>query len=405
MSEPFVSDPAEPRVMSGEIWDELCDTIRASAVRVLGDGVPATPLERTAGFRYLTQFLEAGINFCVAHGDGDYPLFTRMMDLGMRWGLDSPDCLYLVATLRGGASYRIWGDPGSANHMDIQVNTGHYALGDIGALQTVGSISGDELERTASGSVEVLVGGERRGANWIPSHAEAQFVMVRQNFYAWDKERPANFLIERVGAPVSKPATRTDELAQRIDLLRSWIEKGGLLWERMSQGMLSMEPNSTVTYAPEESASHSGLKGQIYCQGNFRCRPEEAVIFEFVPPACRHWNISLANFYWEAVDFVTRQGSLNGCQAEVDPDGVFRAVIAHRDPGVANWLDPCGHETGTLIARFILAEGDLPEPRARVVPIEAVRAALPDGTRNVGVDEREQTLRQRRDAAWLRYRR
>lgn len=405
MREPAVPDPAEPRVMSGQIWEELCDTLRASAARVMGDGVPGTPLERAAGFRYLTQFLEAGINFCVAHGDGNHPAFTRMMDLGMRWGLDSPDCLYLVATLRGGASYRIWGDPGSANHMDIQVNTGHYALGDIGALCTVGSISGDDLQRGPDGEIEVFIGGEARGSNWVASHEEAQFVMVRQNFYAWENERPADLWIERVGAPVSKPATRTDEMAQRIDLLRSWIEKGGLLWERMSRGMLSMEPNSTISFAPDESASHSGLKGQIYCQGNFRCGPEEAVVFEFVPPPCRHWNISLANFYWEAVDFVTRQGSLNGRQAEVDSDGVFRAVIAHRDPGVPNWLDPCGHEAGTLIARFILAEGDLPQPRARVVPFEEVRTVLPNETRSLRSGEREKSLRQRRDAAWLRYRR
>ena len=160
-----------------------------------------------------------------------------------------------------------------------------------------------------------------------------------------------------------------------------------------------------VTYAPGESEGNSGLKGQIYCQGNFRCRPDEAVIFEAVPPPARHWNVSLANFYWEAVDFMTRQGSLNGAQAELDEDGVFRAVIAHHDPGVPNWLDPCGQEAGTLALRFILAEQELQPPVSRVVPFDSLRSELPAGTRRVSLAEREQRLRDRREALWLRYRR
>ena len=36
---------------------------------------------------------------------------------------------------------------------------------------------------------------------------------------------------------------------------------------------------------------------------------------------------------------------LNGHQAVLD-DGVFRAVVAHRDPGVANWLDTAGNRRG-----------------------------------------------------------
>jgi len=405
MKEVDASDPRDPRVMNGEIWEELCDTLRRAGARVAGPDVPATPLDRAVGYRYLTQFVEAGINFCVAHGDGDYPEFTRMMDMGMRWGLDSPDCLYIVATVKEGREYRIWGDPGTSNHMDIQLNTGHYALGDIAAVRTLGSISRDDFVRGPDGGFEVFLGGEERGSNWVPSGPEAGFVLVRQNFLDWANERPGSFQIERVGAPVEKPDIRTDQVAERIDVLRSWVEKGGALWETMSRGMLSLEPNTTVTYAPDESEGNSGLKGQIYCQGNFRCHPDEAVIFEAVPPPARHWNVSLANFYWEAVDFMTRQGSLNGCQAELDEDGVFRAVIAHRDPGVPNWLDPCGQETGTLILRFILAQEKLESPVSRVVPFDSVQAELPAGTRRVSPAEREQRLRERREALWMRYRR
>ena len=123
---------------------------------------------------YLTQFLEAGINFCVAHADPDCPEFTRMMDLGMRWGLDSPDCLYLVATICGAGTYRVWGDLGTANYLDVQLNQGHYADGSIESVNTIASISGDELERSSDGSLEFFFGGEPRQSNWLPESALAK---------------------------------------------------------------------------------------------------------------------------------------------------------------------------------------------------------------------------------------
>ena len=129
------------------------------------------------------------------------------------------------------------------------------------------------------------------------------------------------------------------------------------------------------------------------------------MIFEFDPPPARHWNISLANVYWEAVDFVNRHGSLNGHQATLDDDGRFGVVIAHEDPGVPNWLDPCGHEFGTLIARFILAESELPDPTSRVVAFAEVRGCLPPLTAAVPPEGREAEIRRRRDAIWKRYRR
>ena len=86
--------------------------------------------------------------------------------------------------------------------------------------------------------------------------------------------------------------------------------------------------------------------------------------------------MSLANWWWEAIDFTARQSSLNHAQARLDADGVFRGVIAHEDPGVPNWLDTAGHERGTLIARFVMAE-EAPVIRSRSVKLAALRDELP----------------------------
>ena len=55
-----------------------------------------------------------------------------------------------------------------------------------------------------------------------------------------------------------------------------------------------------------------------------------------------------------------------------EPDGSFRMIIAHRDPGVPNWLDTEGRPFGMVFWRFMLPEGEIETPQAQVVPFAEV---------------------------------
>ena len=59
--------------------------------------------------------------------------------------------------------------------------------------------------------------------------------------------------------------------------------------------------------------------------------------------------------------------SLNGHQASIDEDGMLRVVIAHEDPGIANWLDTAGHSAGPIILRCVRTETARPETLAHAV--------------------------------------
>jgi hypothetical protein len=397
-------DPADARVMSGKAWDDFCETLKRFGRLVVGEGVPDSPRDRAEGFRYLTRLLAAGIVTCLEHADPDYPSFGRMMDCTMRWGLDCPDCLYLYATVRGDASYRIHGNRGTARHIDIQVNYGHFASGDISAWGTISSLNSLDLRTQPDGSFELILSAEEHEGNWLRLAPEAEFVLVRQYFNDWENERPADLFIERVGAEYPAPPPRTDQIAARLERLSMWLGKGGALWERMSKGALGLPPNTLNVYLPQDSNQRAGLRGQAYGIGNFRCAPDEAVIVEFAPPECQYWSVSLANWYWESLDFADRQTSLNGHQAVLDRDGVFRAVIAHEDPGVANWLDTAGHTEGTIVARFLLADTG-PEPKLRAVKLAGLRSELPADTPRVDPATRAEVLERRRRAVLRRYRR
>jgi len=390
--------------MNGTAWQELCAAIERASGLVPGAADLDTPRARAEGYRYLARFLASGIATCVTHDDPDYPVFGRMIDYARPWGLDNPDTLYLYAPLRGDAVYRVWGNRGGANHIDLQVNWGHYANGVIAEWGTIASMDGFELEAAADGSFELWIGGAKRGDNWLPSAEGAEFLLVRQYFADWEGERPADLWVEREGALYPMPPPRTDHVAERLEKLSRWLDKGGALWEKMSRGFLSMEPNSLVIHMPEDAGERSGMRGQAYGMGHFQCDPGEAVIVEFEVPRCHHWGVALANGYWEAVEYATHQSSLNGHQARRDGDGRFRGVICHEDPGVPNWLDPAGNVDGTLTARFLYAER-APNVRFTRLPLSGLREALPGDTPDVGSDERAASLARRRHAVVARFRR
>lgn len=222
-------------------------------------------------------------------------------------------------------------------------------------------------------------------------------------FANWEAECPANLMIERIGAqyPPASPLTEADVRARAERLVR-WFDKAGVFWDLMCKRSLETAPN-TLPWTPLAESVWGGFQSQAYGMGNFRCAPDEAVVPEFTPPTPHYWSFGVGNYYWETVNWFSRQSSLNCHQADVDDDGVFRAVIAHRDPGVPNWLDTGGHTHGTLNGRLLLADA-FPEPALRVVAFDSVRDHLPASTPRVTPAERSEQLRRRRTAAHLRNR-
>ncbi len=79
--------------------------------------------------------------------------------------------------------------------------------------------------------------------------------------------------------------------------------------------------------------------------------------------------MSLWNRHLQTYDYAHRQVSLNRAQTKVDADGSFRIVIAHRDPGVPNWLDTEGLPFGMVFWRYFLPESEIDTPQAKVVKL------------------------------------
>ncbi len=252
----------QERVFSGEVWREFVAALDALDSLVLGDDVPSAPQDRAEGWRYLLRFLGSGIRVTIPGGDPDYPEFCRMVENGMSWGLDNPDCNYSWARVRGDASYRIAGRRGTACHLEFQVNTGHFGDGNVGGWRTVSSIHGRELRSEPDGSFEIVLSPEPHEGNWMKLDPEASFVLLRQYMNDWENERPAEIYIERIGATYPQPPLEPDLLAARMDELVTWLSAGARSWENMSKLILATPANQVTMTEPLEG--NAGLRGQSY---------------------------------------------------------------------------------------------------------------------------------------------
>ena len=389
------------RVISGGIWRELLAKLADLETVVLGEDVPDSPQDRAEGWRYLLRFLGAGIRVTIPAGDPDYPEFGRMIENGLSWGLDNPDCNYSWARIRGDAEYRIRGNRGTACHLEFQVNSGHFGDGNVGGWRTISSIHGRELQSDAEGNFEIVLSPRAHDGNWLALDADASFILLRQYMNDWESERPAEIFIERIGAEYPQPLLSPERIAARLDELMMWLSDGARSWENMSRLILATPPNEVTMTAP--LGGNAGLRGQSYGLGHFSCPRDRAVVVEFAPPPCLMWSVQLSGWYWESMEFAGRQSSLNGSQAVLDDDGIFRGVIAHLDPGVPNWIDPEGHERGTIGIRYLFPE-HVTQPRLRSVPVEQLHSFLPASTPEVSADERRSRIQRRRRAVQRRYR-
>ena len=98
--------------------------------------------------------------------------------------------------------------------------------------------------------------------------------------------------------------------------------------------------------------------------------------------------------------------SLNTRQARLSSDGVYRFVIATRDPGVANWLDASSAPQGQILLRWqgvAEALGPEHEPTIRLVPFRDLRRHFPEDEPVYSAEARRAQIAERQDAIERRY--
>lgn len=375
-------------------WSRLLAALQEAGDFVQTDSLAAPDFMQAQSVRYLMRIFRGMDLTGMEWDDPMYPRLTRMFNTYLPYPNTNPDCIYCFAKLDEHETYRIFGKAGSARILEVQIMDGHFPAGpNHKSLGTITNLKGD-----ADGNIEIILSATPHEGNWMPLKPGASWLYLRQYYYDWDNEVPADLAIERVGALLPPPVITADELAARADRIIGWIPT----WYRHLRNRVNSyyaAPENVCAFAP----SISGMDDMQYGKGYIQIEPGEGVIMEFVPPECPYWSFQIMNDFWETMEFDTRQTSLNGHQARLDADGVFRAVISVDDPGIDNWLDPVGNYRSLICAR-VLKPATAPTVTMRKVKLADLRAALPDGTVFLDPQQRHEQLRRRALGTYRRFR-
>lgn len=375
-----------------QAWSHLLVQLREAARTVESDPVNRNRIDLAAGIRHLLVLLAAGIDEVLRFDP--HPVLsvrrTSTDDL-VTWGMECPDCLYTRAVLRGGESYRLFGNRGTARYVGLQTMNGIAATAN--ALV-------DELDVDADGNFEVVLSADDRPGNWMRIEGDHPTLTVRHFFYDWDTEVGSSLRIERVGEAVETtgPSVDPDTLVSRqITALGDFVADNLAFFLQFGA---AAPPNGFLP--PIDRTDMGAAAENRPVIGRWELGPDEALIVEVEPPQGLYWSLSIGNPWWETIHYGRHQSSLNAHQAVVDTDGLVRVVLCPDDPGVANWLDTAGHSNGPIILRCVRTE-TAPTPAARVVPVGAIRAELPPDTTEVTPEQRRSLLAARRRAVQNRF--
>ena len=126
--------------------------------------------------RHLLVLLAAGIDEVLRFDpDPILSVAATSTDDVVTWGMECPDCIYTRAVLRGGESYRLFGNRGTARYVGLQTMNGIAAT----ANELV-----DELEVDADGNFEVVLSADQHDRKLDAhrgraSHADGAALLLR----------------------------------------------------------------------------------------------------------------------------------------------------------------------------------------------------------------------------------
>jgi hypothetical protein len=382
-------------LVSGAAFEEMLGGLRRAAELVRSPRAPAFEVDRAAGYRHLLVLLALAVDEALRPSDPYDPFFAPAnIDAVLKWGMDCPDAAYTGAALRGDATYVVHGERGTVRYLGFQVMSG---------IESSVNVVADDLDLRPDGSFELTLSTEPQPGNWMALSEHSSSMVVRQFFYDWENERPARLDIECLAPGRSEPAPEPLSpagVARQLVAIGEFIEASVAFWLDVEDGGRARGIN--VFRQPAALTAMGAAAENVSVWGSWELDEDQALVIEVAPPDALYWSISLGNHWWETIDYANRQSSINGHQAVVDDDGVFRAVVAHTDPGVANWLDTAGHRQGPMILRWLRADG-APVPTTRTVAFDELAAVLPPATARVEADQRRATIAGRRAAVRRRF--
>ncbi|WP_313808462.1 hypothetical protein [Sphingobium sp.] len=340
-----------------------------------------------------------------ANTDGHYPRVLRVYSEGAqwlghrvpgsKWGGDNPDNAYRIIPIGAGGRYEVTGQRQTqpSTYVTFQL------VGNSTTSATLASLEQQDMDIAADGSYCLTLDGTPGDGR--PNHLTIPegtlYLFIRDSMGDWEAQQPDALRVRRLDPPTRAPLSE-DELASTA--IRNILSD--VFYAYYAQRLFFNGPQMMTM--PEGAGSVGGLLTQQGSLGHFTLTDEDAVIITANAAGATYRDIVLHDLWLRSLPNRDNQISLNNAQMAPDADGRFTYVLSLADPGVHNWLDPCGLHDVLILHRW---QG-FPDPHAPPPSIESCKVrlaeldgALPPGVVRISAEQRRQQIA-RRQAAYDR---
>ncbi len=350
---------------AGRAWRDLVDLLRdADQTFLSGPRAGLDALGVAEGYRHLTHVLSYAFDLYM-EADPERPVFTSLASPTRKMLGDNVDSRYFFAPLRGDRRYRIRGRRGDEDYLAFCV----YGGPPDGQWSTrvVANVSQRDITCDADGSYALLLAPDASGPNAIRLEADAVCVISREYYPNHLTSRTGDFSIEALDPAPTTPLPDDAWTAHGLRAVANFVRET-IQFAPLPSGL---PPNWLAPPMPWNPAQPGwGTPDNMYSLGLFQLEPHEALIIEGRSPRCTYWGAQVWNRYMQSLDYRYHRVSLNHAQTQLEPDGSFRLVVAHRDPGMPNWISTAGHREGVVFCRWLQADATPDQPTTRVVTLE-----------------------------------
>jgi hypothetical protein len=315
------------------------------------------------GLQYLAGCIAACTHLAFDY-DRDHPFLHSGTGPFTKMGLDNPDTLYFGTRVQAGNEYVVTGTRGTTTDLSFQLLGGEYTDDNVPDSET--AFDDRQLDVAADGEYE-----------WrFTPKTNAQLV-IREVYNDWSALRGKVAIARTDTAGTAPPALTNDLIEKRFAVAGKQLVQRVKTWLQFPQWFYTNIPVNTMV-APR--LTPGGLATQYSSAGHFDLAPDQALVITLPVTDAPYLGFQLGSLWYVSLDYINHQTSLNGTQAQADPDGKIRIVVAERNPGVTNWVETDGHRKGFLQFRWQRVSRQLTEadgPTVELVGAGDVAARLP----------------------------
>lgn len=308
------------------------------------------------------------------------PYFMRFNFLGKKVLGDNADAIYYETLVDPQYEYEIRGNVSGATYSSFTVE---LEKSPDGASKLGATLNDTEFKTDADGNYRIIVSAKKpldANVDWLKLDKAAISIATRSYFeylqsVGRDQTKHVLLAIERLDDPGPPPAPSDESVARGIRRATLWLDQHIIqMDDSRSPHWVSRVPNQFVPPKVDNSNESIGYaaKDNTYAMAPWFLQKDEALLIRGRFPKCRFASIALWNQFMQTLDYRYRQTSLNRLQTTQGEDGEFTMILAHEDPGQANWLYTEGRPLGIMFWRFQLVEDELQAIETEVVKFKDI---------------------------------